>query len=79
MAHPLTTFVVEASRSLDLARTEAPVADSQLVAFVTNEPHLEFLRDLIGRARILQHCRDSLSAPFSIPWMTADFRTPEDE
>lgn len=62
MAHPLTTFAVEASRLLDLARSEESVSDSQLVAFVENKWRLDFLSDLVGRARILQHCHDSLLA-----------------
>lgn len=65
MFNPLRQFVLEADRVLDLARAAGPVPDQQLVSFIENQRRLGFLRDLVGRARILAHCYESL-------WSLAD-------
>jgi hypothetical protein len=63
MPNPLTSFVVEADRALDLVQGEHP-SDEQLAEFIENQRRLEFLRDIVGRARMLRQsydCLDSLS------------------
>ena len=62
MTNPLRKFVLEADRVLDLARAAGPGPDQQLVSFMENQRRLGFLRDLVGRARILAHCYESLWA-----------------
>jgi hypothetical protein len=61
MEHPLTNFVIEALRLTDLGRSAQPIPDSQLTDFMENAGRLEFLGDLIGRTRILNHCYSSLN------------------
>jgi len=62
MANPLRQFVVEADRVLDLARAAGTIPDQQLVSFMESQRRLGFLRDLVGRARVLAHCYESLWA-----------------
>src|SRR5262245_38859161 len=60
MVHPLKTFAVEAGRWLDLVRPREEVSSSQLVGFMDNRRRLDFMVDVLGRVRILHHCRESL-------------------
>jgi len=62
MPNPLREFVLEADRILDLVRSAEPIPDPQLLPFMQNQRRLGFLRDLVGRARILAHCYESLLA-----------------
>jgi hypothetical protein len=66
MTNPLTTFVAETDRLLDLIRAETP-SDEQLASFIDNQRKLDFLRDIVGRARVLRQsydCLDRLTARF---------------
>lgn len=60
MSNPLSQFVSDADRALDVVRSAGPVADARLLAFLENQRRLGFLRDLVGRARILAYCYESL-------------------
>jgi hypothetical protein len=62
MATPLREFVLEADRVLDLVRAAGAVPEPQLLPFMENQRRLGFLRDLVGRARVLAHCYESLWA-----------------
>jgi hypothetical protein len=59
MPNPLTSFVAEAGRQLDLVQAEHP-PDDQLEAFIENQRRIDFLRDIVGRARMLRQSYDRL-------------------
>jgi len=60
MSSSLREFVSVADRTLDLVRPVKAVGDPQLLLFMENKRRLEFFRDLVGRARILAYCYESL-------------------
>lgn len=59
MPNPLTTFVADADRLLELVQAGSP-SDEQLTDFIDNQRKIDFLRDIVGRARVLRQSYDCL-------------------
>lgn len=62
MTNMLTSFVRDATQILGLAFAGPPIPAKRLVDYAENQRHLAFLRDLVGRVRMLELAFERLSS-----------------